>query len=187
MSSPAVNELFNNSFRSTDQLSGPRPLSWPGDAEELFIDVPTAYLTDKTLQTLVYAKMRRLQPVDDAAGGEAEPEAVDPNAKPPYTYNSENFIVYNVDTVEECVCIETQEGDMKQVEAKLLDFDWIFARNNANEMIKVLAETENDEIFSQSQVRVLIEFMWESYYKAIYSTLFIPYVQYFVAFNIYAT
>jgi hypothetical protein len=94
--------------------------------------------------------MRRLQPVDDAAGGEAEPEAVDPNAKPPYTYNSENFIVYNVDTVEECVCIETQEGDMKQVEAKLLDFDWIFTKNNANEMIKVLAETENDEIFSQS-------------------------------------
>ena len=51
--SPAVMDLMNNSFRSTDQLDGPRPLDWPGDAEELFIDVPTAYLTDKTLQALV--------------------------------------------------------------------------------------------------------------------------------------
>lgn len=39
---------------------------------------------------------------------------------------------------------------MKQVEAKLLDFDWIFTESNAIEMVKVLAETENDEIFSQS-------------------------------------
>ena len=39
---------------------------------------------------------------------------------------------------------------MKQVEAKLLDFDWIFTKQNAAEMIKILAETENDEIFSQS-------------------------------------
>lgn len=74
----------------------------------------------------------------------------DPGAKPPATYNNESFIVYNVDTVEEIVCVEAQEGNMKQVEAKLLDFDWIFTKQNANEMIKVLAETENDEIFSQS-------------------------------------
>jgi hypothetical protein len=39
---------------------------------------------------------------------------------------------------------------MKQVEAKLLDFDWIFTGENSACMIKVLAETENDEIFSQS-------------------------------------
>jgi hypothetical protein len=37
---------------------------------------------------------------------------------------------------------------MKQVEAKLLDFDWIFTGDNAASMIKVLAETDNDEIFS---------------------------------------
>ena len=36
--------------------------------------------------------------------------------------------VYNVDTVEEIVCVEAQEGNMKQVEAKLLDFDWIFTK-----------------------------------------------------------
>jgi hypothetical protein len=41
---------MNDSFRITDQLTGPRPLKWPGDDEELFINVPTAYLTDATLQ-----------------------------------------------------------------------------------------------------------------------------------------
>ncbi len=40
-----------------------------------------------------------------------------PGAKPPATYNNESFIVYNVDTVEEIVCVEAQEGNMKQVEA----------------------------------------------------------------------
>ena len=89
------------------------------------------------------------QPAADASG-EAEPDVVDPNAKPPATYNNENFIVYSAETIEELVCSETKEGDMKQVEAKLLDFDWIFTKQNAAEMIQILAETENDEIFSQS-------------------------------------
>lgn len=53
MPSAAVQDLMNNSFRITDQLEGPRPLEWQGTDEELFLDVPTAYLTDQTLQNLV--------------------------------------------------------------------------------------------------------------------------------------
>lgn len=49
----AVIDLFSNGFRITDQLEGPRPLTWNGDDEELFIDVPTAYLTNDTLQRFV--------------------------------------------------------------------------------------------------------------------------------------
>ena len=37
---------------------------------------------------------------------------------------------------------------MKQVECKLLDFDWIFTGDNTATLIKVLAETDNDEIFA---------------------------------------
>lgn len=54
MGSLAVHELMDKSFRITDQIDGPRPLEWPGEDEELFINVPTAYLTDETLQQLVY-------------------------------------------------------------------------------------------------------------------------------------
>jgi hypothetical protein len=59
---------------------------------------------------------------------------------------------------------EQNENTYKQVEAKLLDFDWIFTNNNAATLIKILAETTNDEIFSCSQIRVFIEFMWKGYY-----------------------
>ena len=125
------------------------------------------------------------EPAEDAQG-EAEPDVYDPNAKPQATYLN-GFMQYNMLAVEELVQFDEAESTMKQVEAKLLDFDWIFTGENSACMIKVLAETENDEIFSQSQIRVLIEFMWQEYYDAIYSTLFIPYVLYFVAFSLYAT
>jgi hypothetical protein len=55
---------------------------------------------------------------------------------------------YNMLAVEELVQFDEAESTMKQVEAKLLDFDWIFTGDNAASMIKVLAETDNDEIFS---------------------------------------
>lgn len=51
--SPAVIQLFDECFRITDQIDGPRPLTWSGKAEELFVDVPTAYLDNNDLQTLV--------------------------------------------------------------------------------------------------------------------------------------
>ena len=55
---------------------------------------------------------------------------------------------YNMLAVEELVQFDEAESTMKQVEAKLLDFDWIFTGDNAASMIKVLAENDNDEIFS---------------------------------------
>lgn len=44
---------------------------------------------------------------------------------------------------------EEKEGSkLKQVEAKLLDFDWVFNGDNAKNLIAILAETTNDEIFA---------------------------------------
>lgn len=51
--SPAVLTLFDECFRITDQISGPRPLIWSGDAEELFVNVSTAFLETEDLQKLV--------------------------------------------------------------------------------------------------------------------------------------
>ena len=39
---------------------------------------------------------------------------------------------------------EVQTSQIKQVEAKLLDMDWVFTENNAKNLIKLLAETTND-------------------------------------------
>jgi len=54
-------------------------------------------------------------------------------------------------------------------------------------LIKVLANTDNDEIFSTDQIRVLIEFLWEGYFFAILKSLFAPYLLFFSSFVAYAT
>lgn len=99
----------------------------------------------------------------------------------------DGFVKYNVQTIEAIASADDTDNNIKQVEAKLLDFDWIFTENNAATLIKILAETTNDEIFSCSQIRVFIEFMWKGYYAAIYSTLFTPFVMYFLSFIMYST
>jgi hypothetical protein len=55
-------------------------------------------------------------------------------------------------------------SDLKQVEIKLLDFNWAFIGTNAERFIEILAETDNDDIFTSSQIRVLIEFLWDGYF-----------------------
>jgi len=76
---------------------------------------------------------------------------------------------------------------VKQVEAKILDFDWVFNGDNSAKFIKILCETENNEVFACDQVRVFLDFMWQGYYKAIFDSLFVPFVCYFTSFVLYAT
>ena len=77
------------------------------------------------------------------------------------------------------------DSNLKQVEAKILDFNWVFIGDNNARFTKILAETDNDEIFACAQVRVYIDFMWQGYYNAIFSQLFMPFVLYFGSFIAY--
>lgn len=61
------------------------------------------------------------------------------------------------------------DSNLKQVEAKILDFNWVFIGDNTARLIKTLSETDNDEIFATSQIRVFVDFMWQGYYDAIFS------------------
>ena len=76
----------------------------------------------------------------------------------------------------EPVTHDADDSNFKQVEAKILDFNWVFIGNNNATFIKILAQTENDQIFACSQIRVYIEFMWEIYYYAIFYKLFMPFI-----------
>lgn len=42
------------------------------------------------------------------------------------------------------------DSNLKQVEAKILDFNWIFIGDNNARLTKILSETDNDEIFATS-------------------------------------
>jgi len=52
-------------------------------------------------------------------------------------------------------------------------------------MIQTLAETDNDEIFAQDQIRVFVDFMWQGYYESILYQLFVPFLFYFASFIAY--
>lgn len=66
-----------------------------------------------------------------------EEEAADPNAgKEQY---NDGFIKYSVEAVEAVAQLDEAENNLKQVEAKLLDFDWIFTGNNAATLLNILA------------------------------------------------
>ena len=50
--------------------------------------------------------------------------------------------------IEDVATEKEDTSNLRQVEAKLLDFNWIFIGQNAAKFITVLSETENDEIFA---------------------------------------
>lgn len=105
--------------------------------------MPTAFLTNETIQSLVYEKMNYVEAPEDE---EAPPEEIDAGSKE--LTMSNGFRKYSVAAIEEVVTFDEAENTVKQVECKLLDFDWIFTGDNAANMMKVLAETSNDEIFA---------------------------------------
>ena len=59
---------------------------------------------------------------------------------------------------------EVDQSNLKQVQVKLLDFNWIFFGNQAKKFISVLSNCENDQIFATKQIKVLIEFFWQGYF-----------------------
>lgn len=61
------------------------------------------------------------------------------------------------------------DSNLKQVEAKVLDFNWVFIGDNSARLTDILANTDNDEIFAQAQIRVFVDFMWQGYYDAIFN------------------
>ena len=94
---------------------------------------------------------------------------------------------YIEEEVEALTTDREDASNLRQVEAKLLEFNWIFSGQNAAKFVSALAETDNDEIFATQQVRVLIEFLWVGYREAILKQLFYPFVVYMIMFSFYVT
>ena len=157
-----------------------------GDQEEYYVNVPTSFLTQEYLQTLVKG--------DDGVKDEEDQEA-EPNDNNFFggffggdiADDDDGPVKYSIEEVEE-LCTEREDAsNLRQVEAKLLEFNWIFNKENAAKFITILSETDNDEIFATQQVRVLIEFLWQGYFEAITKQLFYPFIVYIVSFSYYAT
>lgn len=79
------------------------------------------------------------------------------------------------------------ENTTKQITVKMLDMDWIFRHGNIERLIKILAETENDTIFSSVQITAFIDLLWQKYYPNIFRTVFLNYLRFFFCTIIYLT
>ena len=76
---------------------------------------------------------------------------------------------------------------MKRVEFSILEFDWIFKGKTAIDFISNLAETDNDNLFAISSVKIIILFLWKKYFPRIFMIIFLPFVAYMVFFLVYVT
>lgn len=94
---------------------------------------------------------------------------------------------YIEEEVEDLTIDREDASNLRQVEAKLLEFNWIFSGQNAAKFVTCLSDTDNDEIFATEQVRVLIEFLWVGYKETIMKQLFYPFVVYMMSFSFYVT
>jgi hypothetical protein len=68
-----------------------------------------------------------------------------------------------------------------RLQVETLDFDWIFKKNNAKTLIKLLGE-EDSEIFLSKSIKVFIEFMWTYYQPIIMKKIFVPFLVYLTCF-----
>ena len=55
---------------------------------------------------------------------------------------------YTEEDVEDLTQDREDASNLRQVEAKLLEFPWIFCGQNAAKFVEALADTDNDEIFA---------------------------------------
>lgn len=135
-------DFFENSFYITDQYAGLRALEWEDpNTDEMIMATSCAYLTDGYMQSLVSSKAGKEDDEEDEdemslADTLAVEQAKDDDA--PLKYS---------DDIEAKAYI-ADDSNLKQVEAKILDFNWIFIGDNNARLTKILSETDNDEIFA---------------------------------------
>ena len=68
-----------------------------------------------------------------------------------------------------------------------LEFNWIFTENNAELLINLLADLENNTVLIKKSIKTFIEYMWSHYQYEITKKVFVPYVCYMIVIIYLAT
>lgn len=80
---------------------------------------------------------------------------------------------------------EIDNKNMKRVEIKGIEFDWIFTDKEGKNFLDELSETDNMDIFNHSIIKDIIWFQWSKIKPYIIYLQFVPFVLYFFSFLIY--
>ena len=137
--SQAVLDFFNQSFLITDQYEGLRALEWEAAGDEKICAIPSIYITDDFMQSLVRKKSTNDEEEQDEAQDPLKELLAKDDEDAPFKYSG---------AVEPQTHV-ADDSNLKQVEAKVLDFNWVFIGDNSARLTDILANTENDEIFAQ--------------------------------------
>lgn len=77
-----------------------------------------------------------------------------------------------------------ESSNIKRIRTEAIDFDWIFSGNkdNAKNMIDLLANHAREKLFIQKSIRTFISFIWSEYQPKIRDYVFIPFCIYLLCF-----
>jgi len=71
-----------------------------------------------------------------------------------------NLVFNELEMFDDKRMLMLYDQDIKRVELQALEFDWIFEGEGATNFIKKLANTDNDDIFAITSIRIIIMFLW---------------------------
>lgn len=68
-----------------------------------------------------------------------------------------------------------------------MEFEWAFKGKIAEKFIADLAFTQNDELFGIYVIKVVILFLWKSFFIRILLRIVMPFLAYFFIYLVYVT
>ena len=71
---------------------------------------------------------------------------------------------------------------VKRVSVEAIDLDWIFLEDNAKNLILLLQNYGNGDLFNQKVLKIFINLMWEKYQPLIIKRVYIPFIIYLYCF-----
>ena len=86
-------------------------------------------------------------------------------------------------------------GDVqnRQVDARMLQIDWIFAENGGKEkvgfaeFVVALSKAPHESVFSTDLIKTLVDHFWARYYRAVVNFGFLPFMIYMILTLIYVS
>ena len=126
-------------------MEKPKELKWNIEDEEVYIDYHTSYIGDHFYNQVL---SKRTASFTDQKKVEEE--------------KTQKIKAYNdLDLLFEAKDKEFEiDKTTKRIETSIIEFDWIFQGPKAVGFIKMLAQSNDDNVFATDTIRIIISFLW---------------------------
>jgi hypothetical protein len=178
-----------------------KSLKWVFDKDEAFVDFHTSYIGDDFYEKLLNGRTKKAAEPKNRAqkilakkvakrGAHVEVAVTEPKPSKQAAIKVEPkapIVVDEMDLFDDRKVIEDIDDGIKRIEISALEFDWVFHGDSAVNFIKMLANTDNDNLFALQTVRIIVMFLWHKFFHRILTVIFFPFIIYLVTFCVYVT